>query len=170
MGENEIRKKGNNVKIIGFLILMVLIFSIWVIIKLIPREKDSLQISFEENVKKIFGVPTNQDDSGVTEVYYEEIDSAIHYHLYPSGLTSFKKEVGIKLASDIKKLYKKDNRAGNITFLILAPFQNKYGNTSWRPVLSFEFTRDLYTKINWDNFLKQDLLNVVRNLEWFRKI
>ena len=93
----------------------------------------------------------------------------IHYRYFPFGLFGFEKELGIELAPKIHEFYETDNRAQYVKFIILGPFDDVYGKRKWDTVVSFEFTRGIYSRINWSNFSETNLLTVANNVSWLKK-
>ena len=134
-----------------------------------PIAPISTETDFKNAVKRIFGQPTGSESSGVGSIRYGEDNSVIHYMFYPVGFFKYEDELGVELASKIRKLYGVGGKFNNITFLIEGLFQDKYGKSQWLPILSFEFTKPIYNRINWQNFINQDLLKVAKNVTWFRK-
>lgn len=121
------------------------------------------------SVWEIFGRPDRMEESGAVMVEYQQPDCIIHYNFYPRGKSEYEKELGLELASKLKKLFEKDERIGNVFVTIFGLFTDTYGNTGWKPVLYFEFDRETFNSISWNRLIKQDLLEVVKNLKWFRK-
>lgn len=130
----------------------------------IEKKKETAQ----DSIKKIFGAK-KADDSGVVSIRYAKPDCTIHYDFFPLGLFKYEEELGVKLMPKIEKLYKKHAEIESASILIRGPFQDKYGNITWEPVVSFEFTRDIFNRINWDRFLEKDLLKVAKNVTWHRR-
>jgi len=156
---------------IGCLAIIIIAGLIW-ISGLFKGKKapEPSTLTLQASVMQIFGSPKGQDDSGVIKVIPGEKDCAIHYRFFPLGMFGFEKELGSDLAPKIKTFYQKDGRAENLTFLVLGPFDDAYGNRKWNPVVSFEFTREIYNRINWQNFLNSDLLSITDNIIWMRKV
>ena len=124
---------------------------------------------FHDAVIKIFEGYQSGDESGVATVSYDKESSVINYDFFPLGMFKYEDELGVELATKIKRLYEIGGEFNSITFLIHGPFQDAYGKNQWKPILSFEFSKQIYNKINWDNFVSQDLLKVAQNVEWFRR-
>ena len=139
--------------------------------KIAPEEMAKKEIArVERSIKKIFGVAKKADDSGIVRIYYTETDCSIDYRFFPLGLfLKYEGELGVKLAPNIKKLYKTDDQIMNLSIDVISPFQDKYGNMTWELVVSFEFTRDIFNRINWSRFLESDLLKVAENVVWHRR-
>lgn len=154
---------------IGFIILVLYLSGVFKSEKEEPIAIVSTETDFKNAVKRIFGQPKGTESSGVAKIIYSESDSAIHYNFYPVGLFKYEDELGVELASKIRRLYEVGGKFNSIVFLIRGLFQDKYGKSQWLPILSLEFTRPIYNRINWDNFIKQDLLKVAKNVTWFRR-
>jgi hypothetical protein len=122
----------------------------------------------EDSIKKIFEAK-KAGDSGVVSIRYAKPNCTVHYDLFPLGLFKYEDELGMKLMPKIKKLYQKHAEIENVIILIRGPFQDRYGNMTWEPVVSFEFTRDVLNQINWSRFFNKDLLKVAENVVWHRK-
>lgn len=120
-------------------------------------------------VWEIFGRPDKIEDSGVVLVEYEQPECVIHYNFYPRGKSKYKEELGAELTPRLKKLFKRDKNIENAVITIFGPFTDTYGRYGRKPVLSFEFGRETFNSIDWNDFVKQDLLEVVKNLRWYRK-
>lgn len=120
-------------------------------------------------VWKIFGRPDKIEDSGVVLVEYKKPECVIHYNFYPRGKSKYKEELGAELAPRLKKLFERDENIGNAVMTIFGPSTDTYGRYGWKPVLSFEFDRETFNTIDWSKFVNQDLLEVAKNLKWYRK-
>ena len=168
-------KKKEPPKILTFIIVIsVIIFILYLSgvfksEKKLPLQPVSSESTFRRAVMEIFGTQRNHKSSGVGSIQYTETDVYIQYNFYPLGLFNYETELGVELVPKIRKLYKLSGKFDNIAFLIQGPFQDKYGNLTWKPVVSFEFSRETFNKINWENFLNQDLLKVSKNITWSRK-
>jgi len=162
-------KKNSNVGI-GFLVILGLIFLLW-ISGVFKSEKTPLSetLSLQSSINQIFGVPKNGEDSGAIKVIPGQNICIIHYRYFPLGLFGFEKELGIELAPKIHEFYKTDNRAQNVKFIILGPFDDVYGKRKWDTVVSFEFTRGIYNRINWSIFSETNLLTVANSVTWLGK-
>lgn len=123
----------------------------------------------EETAYKIFG-EAKDDSNGITTAIFspkEETMPArmgIIYHYYPLSGKDIKSEIGINMTRKIKKLYETVPDIDETIFVVQLPYQDKYGNTTWKKGLQFMFTRDIYEKINWDNFLDSQLLDTVEDI------
>lgn len=165
------------------LVLFVVFLILWGVLTSPPEEEkieqvkqiekikpsETPEISFKKAVRKIFSTPKKEKDSGVTQIIYSKDQCVIHYNYFPLGFFKYEEELGNDLSSKIKKLYETES-IDKIYFLINGPFQDKYGNLSWKPIVAFDFDRELFNKINWKNFLNSDLLKVAKNVNWFRPV
>lgn len=122
----------------------------------------------EAQIKTVLGTPKGDSDSGVVGLQYLPPNVTVDYHLYPSGLTSYPEEIGIELAPKVKQLFTKDASIEKLTFNVIFPYQDRYGNITWRPYCSFSITKQTYNRINWDNFASQDLLSVAEGVQYHR--
>jgi hypothetical protein len=171
----KVPKKKEPNKAVAVIIFIGLIIFILYLSGVFKSEKEepiavvSTETDFKNAVKRIFGQPKGSESSGVVKIIYSESESAVHYNFYPVGLFKYENELGVELASEIRKLYEVGGKFNNITFQVNGLFQDKYGKSQWLRILSFEFTKSIYNRINWDNFLDQDLLKVVQNVKWFRR-
>lgn len=139
--------------------------------KITPEEmakKETAKV--KDSIKKIFGVAKKPDDSGIVRIYYTETHCSIDYRFFPLGLFfKYEGELGVKLAPKIKKLYKTDAQIMTLSVDVISPFQDKYGNMTWELVVSFEFPRYIFNRINWSRFLDNNLLKVAENVIWYRR-
>jgi hypothetical protein len=132
-------------------------------------KKDKAVSSPKTLVWEIFGRPDKIEDSGVVLVEYEQPECVIHYNFYPRGKSKYEEELGAELTSRLKKLFERDDNIGNAVITIFGPSTDTYGRYGWKPVLSFEFDRETFNSIDWSDFVKQNLLDAVKNLKWYRK-
>jgi len=120
-------------------------------------------------VWKVFGRPDKIEDSGAVLVEFEQPECVIHYNFYPRGKLKYEEELGTELAPRLKKLFERGDSIGNALITIFGPSTDTYGKYGWKPVLSFEFDRGIFNSTDWSKFVKQNLLEVVKNLKWYRK-
>ncbi len=132
-------------------------------------KKNEAPLTPENLVREIFGRPEKVEDSGVISVEYTKPDYVIHYSFYPPGKSKYEEELGGELTAKIKKLFESDENIGNVEITIFGLSTDSYGNYGWKPALSFEMDRDTYNNTDWKKLRKKDLLDVVKNLKWFRK-
>jgi hypothetical protein len=57
----------------------------------------------------------------------------------------------------VKDLFDGDSAVGNCTFRQMIQVQDVYGNDRTEVLFWFDFSRGLYTKINWDKFAPENL-------------
>ena len=134
------------------------------------EKKEEESATFVDSIDEIFGKPKTNEESGIVLVKHELTECMIHYHFFPIGISDYEKELCIDLAPKIKKYFESYRSIWELNILIKSPFQDIYGNLTWKPVFSAKFSRDIIEKINWNNFIKKDLLEVAENVMWFRKI
>jgi len=91
----------------------------------------------------------------------------IDYGFYPLGIFKYKTELGSNLTTGIKLMYKKYPKIKNFIIRVASPFKDTYGNTTWKEMGSFEFSRALYNQIDWNGFSDGDLLKVAENVKGF---
>ncbi|MEX0975036.1 MAG: hypothetical protein WD024_06810 [Bacillota bacterium] len=129
----------------------------------------SAPLTPEKLAQKIFGTPKKAEDSGIEKVSFSGSSLVIEYRLFPTGLTSYTKELGISLCPKLQQIYRESKEIDEVTILALGPFSDKLGNTTWKPMAALTVDRKLITQdIKWDTFLKQDLLAVAKDVQVFR--
>lgn len=132
-------------------------------------KKEEAPLTPEKLVREIFGRPDKVEDSGVISVEYEQPNCVIHYNFYSPGKSKYEEELGAELTAKIKKLFESDENIGNVLITIFGPSTDSYGNYGWKPTLYFDLDRETFNSIDWKSFRKQNLLEAVKNLKWFRK-
>jgi hypothetical protein len=160
-------KKSNPNKIIGSRVMVISVVLILCFLSVCKKEKDASNP--KTLVWEIFGRPDKIEDSGAVLVEYEQPECVIHYNFYPRGKSKYEEELGAELTSKLKKLFERDDNIGNAVITIFGPSTDTYGRYGWKPVLSFEFDRETFNSIDWSDFVKQNLLDAVKNLKWYRK-
>ena len=159
--------KAKRIRIIpSVIIVVVVIFSLFLCD---ACKKEDAPLTPERLVRKIFGRPEKVEDSGVISVEYEQPNCVIHYNFYPPGKSKYEEELGEELTAKIKKLFESDENIGNVQITIFGLSTDSYGNYGWKPTLYFEMDRETYNSIDWKSLRKQNLLEAVKNLKWFRK-
>lgn len=66
----------------------------------------------------------------------------------------------------------KNNFAGDMKINIYLSSPDNFGNLQKHLLMSFNFNKDLYNKINWDNFVPQNLVKVAPNFTidpWYQE-
>ncbi len=120
----------------------------------------------EDDIKDALGSPKDiNKDSGVTQVQKSSDGYNVTYNLYPLKGSNYNAELGIKLTQKIKKMYSDKIDVDKIQFTCNGPVEDKYGNITWKPIISFQVNRDIFEKINWDNFQDSNLINVVNDVK-----
>jgi hypothetical protein len=167
---NSAKKKSRN-QAIYFLALIIVgaivVFILWK--RGFIGGKPSVQ-SPQQIIYSIFERPRDSNSSGITQATVSGDIVVIKYNFYPVGISSFQNELGIDLSDKIQIFFKNTSTYKEITILVNGPLEDKLGNMSWKPILSFKFTESLYYMTNWQNFKKQNLLDVAEDVTWFRKL
>lgn len=152
-------------KILKWVGVGLIIFSSLVIVGVGIISSIDNEPTLEANIAKhLGGYASDEEDSGVMKVTISDNDLLIDYAYYPVGITAISKEIGIELTSKIKTLYEKEYDVNKAIFNIYLPYDDRYGNITWKPTAGFTFTRSIYEKINWDNFSASDLLNIAEDV------
>lgn len=93
----------------------------------------------EEAAYKIFGEAKEDDNNdGIVEVVFFEKQETlptrmnITYRYYPFSTKDLEKRIGVNMARKIKKLYETVPEIDETIFTIQLPYQDKYGNTTWK--------------------------------------
>jgi hypothetical protein len=159
--------KEKRIKIIPLLITVAVVIFCFFLCD--ACKKEDAPLTPEKLVRKIFGRPEKVEDSGVISVEYNQPNCVIHYNFYPPGKTKYEEELGAELTAKIKKLFESDENIGNVLITIFGPSTDSYGNYGWKPTLYFDLDRETFNNIDWKSFRKQNLLEAVKNLKWFRK-
>ncbi|NLU09429.1 MAG: hypothetical protein GXW90_00515 [Tepidanaerobacter acetatoxydans] len=120
----------------------------------------------EALLESIFTSPRDDKSSGMTNYQINGSEATIEYNYFPVGISPFDEELGVHLSSKIKDLFEQDY-FDKITIIAKGPFDDGYGNYNWVPLISFEFTREIYDKINWDNFVSQNLVKISQNVKFY---
>lgn len=134
---------------------------------LAQKKAELEKTEIEKSAKKYFRVPQKDNDSGLTWFLYVDHECTIYYRFYPLGLFKYETELGTRVATNIKLLYKNHSGIHNIIIRISSPFKDDYGNITWKTVGSFGFSRRLYNRIDWSNFNEGELLKVAENVKGF---
>lgn len=58
-----------------------------------------------------------------------------------------------------------DSKNISVTFKVLFPVTDDYGNTSYSKVLFARYSSDTLAKINWDNFISDKIDNIADTFE-----
>jgi len=124
------------------------------------------EAKIRESAHKYFGISEGKN-SGMRSFQYVDYELTFDYRFYPLGLFKYETELGSSLATDIKLMYKKHPKIKNIIIRVASPFRDTYGKTTWKVLGSFEFSRSLNNRINWNDFNSGDLLKVAENVKGF---
>ncbi|MFU0783770.1 MAG: hypothetical protein ACFWT2_11910 [Thermoanaerobacterium thermosaccharolyticum] len=123
----------------------------------------------EEAIKQVLGTPQDKDkDSGVTKVEKDGDEYVVTYNFFPVGVSDFNSELGVKLTQKIKQLYEDNKQIDKLQFVCYGPYEDDYGNITWKPVVSFKVSRAIFNKINWDNFSDTNLIKIAEDVQQFR--
>jgi hypothetical protein len=166
MGEKMSKEaKSNKVTIsIMMLVSIVLVLCFFDVCK-----KEKTFSSPKGQVWDIMGRPDKLEDSGAVSVEYELPECVIHYNFKPRGKSEYEEELGAELTPKLKKLMETDKNIEKLSITIFGPSTDTYGRYGWNPVLFFEFDRETFDSIDWRNFARKDLLEIVKNLTWYKK-
>jgi len=154
---------------LGYGLIALFVISFFATISSFSSKSAIQPITPEDQIKSIFGVPKSNNDNGIVQLQYSDQNALIHYRIFPLGaIMSYPEEIGVELASKIHKLFTENTQLNKMSIFVIFPFDDKYGNTTWKQYCSFEMTRTTHDKINWDNFASQNLLGVAENLQYYR--
>ena len=121
-------------------------------------------------IGKILEMKTDNETntSGAIKVLDTNNQYVINYSYAPlGGADKLNQELGVMLATKIHNIYTSYSNVDKLKFVISVPLSDKYGNTTWTPYRSFEFSRALNNKINWtsDTFDKGTLIDLSENVQ-----
>lgn len=111
--------------------------------------------------------PARKDGSGVTSATLKDNKLTVALNFFPVSANSVKEaegEIGILVGSAIKQAFEASKELESVWLSVMLPYNDDYGRTTWKAHCSFRVSRSLYDKINWDNFDKSTLLNLVEDL------
>jgi len=160
-------KKTNPEKIIASIIMIASVVLILCFFGVCKKEKAFS--SPRALIWEILGRPDKLEDSGAVSVKYEQPECVIHYNFYPRGKSKYEEALGTELTPKLKKVLEKDENIEKLSITIFGPSTDAYGRYGWKSVLSFEFDREIFNSIDWRSFVNKNLLDVVKNLKWYRK-
>lgn len=112
--------------------------------------------------------PDDQSSGAVSAKLEGKGRVLLGYRHYPLSAKNINNEIGIMLAPKLRKAFEQHSDLQAVTVNVYAPFQDQYGNTTWEKYVTFTFDRELYEKINWDNFPTRNLLQVAKDVEWHK--
>lgn len=123
----------------------------------------------EEAIKQVLGMPQDKEkDSGVAKVEKDGSEYVVTYNFFPAGVSDFNSELGVELTQKIKQLYGNNKQIDKLQFVCYGPYQDDYGNITWKPVVSFKVSRAIFSKINWDNFSDTNLIKIAEDVKQLR--
>ncbi|MBM7644061.1 hypothetical protein JOD45_000252 [Scopulibacillus daqui] len=126
-------------------------------------EENSFKDEISESVHKGFGNKNsfNKKDS-IIEINYNDNNNFLLIKVFGKDNLSknmIKKGMWMSISKTLKDL--KDNtKFDKIAFNIVFPMQDQYGNASNNIVMKATFDRDTLDKINWENFMFENIPNV----------
>lgn len=138
----------------------------------IAPAKTTAQTAQEKSAKTISVIKDNID---MTEDPKKEVSGAVSisnknnmyvvdYNFLPIKNDDIKQEIGYLFSSKIAQIYKSDSGVDRMRFVVNLPVVDKLGNLTWTTYLSFDFTRAIDNKINWDNFDGGNLVDAADNV------
>lgn len=137
-----------------------------------PAENKENSAGAEPVVLKVFGGEVKDDEKGgivsVNHVPQIEVPdeepipplTIIEYRYYPVGIGSLGAEVGSSLGRKFQELYKSSPEFDQVRLTLYLPFSDDYGNIAWEHAALIVMSRATYEKINWDNFIGENLWKV----------
>ncbi len=161
-----LREKNPNKTIVSLILAFSAILAVWL---LGACKKEGNLPNPKTLVWDIFGRPEKIEDSGAVSVEYDPTECVIHYNFQPHEKANYEEELGAELAPKLKKLFEIDRNIEEAFLTIFGPATDTYGRYGWKPVLSFTFDRDIFDSIDRSSFSNRELLDVVKNLKWYRK-
>lgn len=113
-------------------------------------------------VISVWGEPTK--NKGLVKHALDEETGAltIAYKHTPWDETSvYQDELGFAVGDKLRRTFEKLDEVRSITVIGYAPLlTDNLGNYEWVPRVRFVLTREMYEKINWDNFDPSNLFDV----------
>lgn len=100
------------------------------------------------------------------ETAYIESANIVNYTVQYDSLFSLKYDVRSMQLSIYETLNDlSDSKGTSVTFKVLFPVTDDYGNTSYSKVLFARYSSDTLAKINWDNFFFDKVDNIADTFE-----
>ena len=99
---------------------------------------------------EVLGRPEGDEGSGVMSSGYDGSVLEVEYQHFPLGLRELEKEVGNALVPMFKKVFE-FTTAEEVVVEVFGPFEDKYGNYTWKHVLTLGISRASFERINWDH-------------------
>lgn len=127
-------------------------------------EESSDSRDVELQVMDIIGYETNREDQKIREI---EVDDGFVYlgFVGNSNLSTDMAKRG--MLSDVRdlleKLPQRHSYINEIEVEVWFPLVDEYGNTEMSSVMEVSATEDNWQEVNWDNFLTENLPNIVND-------
>lgn len=122
-----------------------------------------------QQVLAAIGTAPNDESSGAVSAKLEGKGRVLlGYRHYPLSAENINNEIGMMLAPKLRKVFEKHSDLQAVIVNVYAPFQDQYGNVTWEKYVTFTFDRELYEKINWQNFITKNLLQVAKDVKWHK--
>jgi len=130
-----------------------------------PAGSSAASGDLAQQVVASLGKQEGDESSGaVSAKLVEDGHVRVVYRFYPLGAFGLKKELGVHLTPKLRDLFRDNPDLDRLDVEVQLPYDDDYGNITWEKAMSFTFDRQLFEKINWDNFTPQNLLRVVKDL------
>lgn len=130
-------------------------------------DKNSVETTSELVGKEKFEYVVQKDFKGCKcETDYMESANIVNYTVQYDSLLSLKYDVRsmqLSIYNTLKDL--SDSKNISVTFKVLFPVTDDYGNTSYSKVLFARYSSDTLAKINWDNFISDKIDNIADTFE-----
>jgi len=105
-----------------------------------------------------------EDYPGVQDIELTGSEFVIFYRFIPQDTNTLQEELGEDLAPKIRKIYESDKETDILHFVVLIPFTEETGGTSFKRQLSFIMTRKIFVETDWAGLLSRDFLSIVKDL------
>lgn len=135
-----------------------------------PKPKEPVTIkemSYEEwikvTVEKEIGEKSNLNIPRIAEIYFYDVDkSELRLTLIADDnfTTNMIKTGMLSDATDVFRVIFADARAKSVIITWLFPVTDQYGNTKMKAFMMITMSRETSNKINWNNFIYEDLPKV----------
>ena len=102
--------------------------------------------------------------NGILGITYTNNTYNITYQYTIDSGTDITAPIGNELANKIQSIYQKYPNVDQIQFLVYEPMQDNLGNAFLKFGISFDFSRDLNSQINWTNFDPTKLTTIATNV------
>ena len=67
---------------------------------------------------------------------------------------------------ELNTIYSGDKSVNNLHLVTFSAIPDAYGNSERRELFSFDFTRAIFSKVNWDNFHPYNLTKIAPNFKF----